>query len=144
MFYLIVSLILLALVAAVLGWLRNRKLRRQLQRGEISELPTIQQVADMECCGQHEVCERDSLLAAVSREIEYFDDEELDRFRSIMPTAYTEEQTEEFREILYSMNVDEVPAWIRSLQLRAIELPEALRPDVLLIVGEMRDNRTQS
>ena len=100
MIYLILSLILLAIVAALLGWLRNRRLHRQLERGEISQLPTLQQVEDMECCGQHEVCERDSLLAAVSKEIEFFDDEELDRFRGRSSSDYDEDETDEFREIL--------------------------------------------
>ncbi|MBQ8675647.1 MAG: phospholipase [Bacteroidaceae bacterium] len=138
MIYLILSLILLAIVAALLGWLRNRRLHRQLERGEISQLPTLQQVEDMECCGQHEVCERDSLLAAVSKEIEYFDDEELDRFRGRSSSDYDEDETDEFREILYSMREAEVAAWVRSLQLRAVELPDALKPEVLLIVGERR------
>ena len=31
----------------------------------------------------HETCEKDSLLAAVSKDIEYYDDEELDRFRGV-------------------------------------------------------------
>ena len=138
MIYLILSLILLAIVAALLGWLRNRRLHRQLERGEISQLPTLQQVEDMECCGQHEVCERDSLLAAVSKEIGYFDDEELDRFRGRSSSDYDEDETDEFREILYSMREAEVAAWVRSLQLRAVELPDALKPEVLLIVGERR------
>lgn len=138
MIYLILSLILLAIVAALLGWLRNRRLHRQLERGEISQLPTLKQVEDMECCGQHEVCERDSLLAAVSKEIEYFDDEELDRFRGRNSSDYDEDETDEFREILYSMREAEVAAWVRSLQLRAVELPDALKPEVLLIVGERR------
>lgn len=138
MIYLVFSLILLAVVAALLGWLRNRRLHRQLERGEISELPTLKQVEDMECCGQHEVCERDSLLAAVSKEIEYFDDEELDRFRGTPSDAYTEEQADEFRNILYTMRDVEVAAWVRSLQLRAVELPDQLKPEVFLIVGERR------
>ena len=138
MIYLILSLILLAIVAALLGWLRNRRLHRQLERGEISQLPTLKQVEDMECCGQHEVCERDSLLAAVSKEIEYFDDEELDRFRGRNSSDYDEDETDEFREILYSMREAEVAAWVRSLQLRAVELPDALKPEVLLLVGERR------
>lgn len=138
MIYLVFSLILLAVVAALLGWLRNRRLHRQLERGEISELPTLKQVEDMECCGQHEVCERDSLLAAVSKEIEYFDDEELDRFRGTPADAYTEEQADEFRNILYTMREVEVAAWVRSLQLRAVELPDQLKPEVFLIVSERR------
>jgi len=32
-----------------------------------------------ECCGMHITCERDSLLASVSEQIEYYDDDELDR-----------------------------------------------------------------
>jgi hypothetical protein len=69
--YLVMGLGLLALFAMLVGWLRNRKLQKQLERGEISELPTIKDVEDMECCGQHETCEKDSLLAAVSKNVEY-------------------------------------------------------------------------
>ena len=32
--------------------------------------------ADAECCGMHETCEKDSLLTAVSKEIEYYNDYE--------------------------------------------------------------------
>lgn len=138
MIYLILSLVVLAIAAAIMGWLRNRHLHRQLQRGEISELPSIKQVEDMECCGQHAVCERDSLMAAVSKEIEYFDDEELDRFRGTPSDGYTEEQIEEFRDVLLTMREAEVAAWVRSLQLRAVELPDELKPEVFLIVGERR------
>ena len=49
----------------------------------------------MECCGQHEVCEKDSLLAAVSKEIEYYNDEELDRYRGTASSDYTDEAVEE-------------------------------------------------
>ena len=42
-----------------------------------------------QCCGMHITCERDSLLANVSDSIEYFDDEELDRFRGRAATDYT-------------------------------------------------------
>ncbi len=92
----------------------------------------------MECCGRHEVCERDSLMAAVSRETEYFDDEELDRYRGTPSDGYTEEQVEEFRDILLTMRETEVAAWVRSLQLRAVELPDELKPEILLVVGERR------
>ena len=81
MIYLVIGLLVLAVVAMFAGWLRNRNLQKQLERGEISEIPTIKDVEDMECCGQHETCEKDSLLAAISKQIEYYDDEELDRFR---------------------------------------------------------------
>ena len=92
----------------------------------------------MECCGQHEVCEKESLLAAVSKEIEYYEDEELDRFRGRAGDAYLPDEIEEFREVLYTMREDEVAGWVRSLQLRQVELPDDLKDEVCMIVGEMR------
>ena len=95
-------------------------------------------VQDMECCGQHEVCEKESLLAALSKEIEYYQDEELDRFRGREGDAYSSDEIEEFREVLYTMREDEVAGWVRSLQLRAVELPDSVKEEVLMIVGELR------
>ncbi len=138
MLYLIISLVVLGAVAFAFGLLREKKLRRQLDRGEIDELPTIKQVEDMECCGQHETCEKESLLAAVSKQIEYYDDEELDSFRGRGSDEYSQEEVEEFRNILYTMKDDEVAGWVRSLQLRAVELPDDLKDEVFLIVGERR------
>ena len=138
MSYLIISLFVLGAVAFVLGYIRNRALKKKLERGEITELPSIKQVEDMECCGQQEVCERDSLLAAVSKEIEYYNDEELDRYRGIPAEEYPDEAIDEFREVLYTMREDEVAGWVRSLQLRAVELPNALKDEVFLIIGERR------
>ena len=138
MFYLIISLILLGLAAMVAGMIRERRLQKRLQRGEITELPSIKQVENMECCGQHEVCEKDSLLAAISKEIEYYNDEELDRFAGTDAAEYTEEAEDEFRDVLYTMREDEVAGWVRSLQLRGINIPEGVRDEVIMIVGDRR------
>ena len=123
-----------------MGFIRNKNLQKKLDAGEITELPSIKQVQDMECCGQHEVCERDSLLAALSKEIEYYDDEELDRFQGYSSTDYTEADEEEFREVLYTMKETDVPGWVRSLQLRAIEIPEGVRNEIVMIAGDLREH----
>ena len=73
MWILIISLIALAVVAAIAGIVRNRKLQKKIDNGELDAMPEVQEV-DIECCGQHEVCEKESLLAAVSKKIEYYDD----------------------------------------------------------------------
>ena len=138
MIYLIVGLVVLGLVALLAGFFREKKLKRQLKRGEIVDLPTLKQVEDMECCGQHETCEKASLLAAVSKQIEYYNDEELDRFRGRGSDAYSPDEIEEFRDVLYTMRDDEVAGWLRSLQLRAVELPDELKDEAFLIVGERR------
>ena len=137
MWILIISLVVVVAVAAVAGLWRNRKLHQQMERGEIQAMPEVKPV-DSECCGQHEVCEKESLLAAVSRGVEYYDDEELDRYIGTPPEAYTAEQEEEFRDVLYTMRDEEVAGWVRSLQLRGIALPEGVKDEVFLIIGELR------
>ena len=137
MWILIISLIVLALVAAAAGILRNWRLQKKIDRGELDAMPEVREV-DAECCGQHEICECDSLLAAVSRKIEYYDDEELDKYIGIAPEAYTPEQEDEFRDIFYTMQDIDVAGWVRSLQLRGIALPDNIKDEVFLIIGERR------
>ena len=80
MLILIIGLIILAGIAMAVGVLHNRQIQKKIESGELKTAPEIVE-ADAECCGQHEICEKESLLAAVSKKIEYYDDEELDRFR---------------------------------------------------------------
>ena len=87
------------------------------------------------CCGKHEVCEKEELLKALQKKIEYFDDEELDIFKGRSSASYTEEEIGEFAEVLHTMWESDVPDWLRSLQLRGIELPDRLKDEVILIIN---------
>ena len=135
----ILALILAGVVLAGMtaGFFYNRNIRKKIEKGELKEAPEVRTV-DGECCGQHAVCEKESLLAAVSRQIEYYDDEELDRFKGRPSNSYTEEETNEFRDIMYTMKEEEVAGWCRSLQLRGVEFPDGLKDELFLIVGERR------
>ena len=135
--YILVALGAAAIIAFAAGYLHNRSLEKKMERGEISEMPTVKQ-PPQECCGQHEICEKESLLSAVSKQIEYYDDEELDRFAGKPSDSYTPEEEEQFRYVLYTMKEDEVAGWARSLQLRGISLPDEVKDEVFLIVGERR------
>lgn len=137
MIILILILICVAIFGLTAGYFYNRNIQKKIERGELEEAPEVVDV-DSECCGQHQICEKESLLAAVSKQIEYYDDEELDRFRGRPSDQYEEEEIEEFRDILYSMKDDEVAGWSRSLQLRGVELPDELKDELFLIVGERR------
>ena len=142
MWILIISLFLVIGLGALAGLWYNHKLRKQLERGEIDTMPEVKEV-DSECCGQHEVCEKESLLAAVSKGIEYYDDEELDAYICTAPEHYTSEEEEQFRDILYTMRDEEVAGWVRSLQLRGIALPNALKDELYLIIGERRSGASE-
>lgn len=138
MIYLILALVALGVVALAIAYFTERHNKKLLREGKIDHMPTLQQARDMQCCGQHEVCERDSLLAALSKEIEYYDDEELDAFAGRHSDTYTETEIEQFREVLYTMQENDVPGWVRSLQLRGVELPDGLKDEVVMIVNEQR------
>ena len=145
MLILIISLIVLVCIALMAGYIRNQRLQKKIERGELDAMPEVKEV-DAECCGQHEVCERDSLLAAVSKKIEYYDDEELDKYIGIAPEDYTLEQEDEFRDVFYTMQTiqsttmqdTDVAGWVRSLQLRGIALPDNIKDEIFLIIGERR------
>lgn len=134
---LLVSLIAVTLIAMGVGKLYYWQINRKIKKGELKEVPPVMEV-DEECCGQHETCEKDSLLAAVSKGIEYYDDEELDRFKGRTSDDYTDDEVEEFREVMFTCQDDEVAGWCRSLQLRGIELPNELKDELFLIIGERR------
>ena len=99
MWILIIGLIVLTAIAMAVGYARNKKIQKKIESGELQAAPEIVE-ADAECCGQHEICEKESLLAAVSKKVEYYDDEELDRFRGHSSDGYSEEEIEEFREVM--------------------------------------------
>jgi hypothetical protein len=84
------------------------------------------------CCGRHKYCQKELLAKAAQNPIEYYDDEELDRFKNRPSDSYTEEEIEEFAGILHTLWETDVPGWVVSLQLRGIELPDALKDEVLM------------
>ena len=132
----------LALLVFALSLIGHKRYEKRVEQGtakpdETSPFEVTKEVPE-ECCGQHATCERDSLLAAVSKEIIYYDDEELDAYKGIASDEYTEEQTNQFAEIFYELKEVEVAGWCRSLQLRGIELPDGIKEEVLLVVRERR------
>ena len=90
---------------------------------------------DEECCGEHEVCEKGKIKRALRTDIEYFDDEELDRYRGTAADEYSDEAVEEFREVLYTMYPTEVDDWLKSLELREVNLPDALKDEVFMLMS---------
>lgn len=139
MWYILLAIVVLGFIAAILGKLKQKTLQKQLQRGEIDKIPETTDV-DSSCCGAHEVCEKESLLAAVSQNIVYYDDDELDRFSGRASDSYSEAESNEFEEVFYTLREVDVAGWVRSLQLRCIELPDQLKDEVILIIGERRSH----
>ncbi|MDE7135701.1 MAG: phospholipase [Muribaculaceae bacterium] len=153
----IVALILLAAIigGGLLLFLHDRYVLRprKRRRGESVDIVTENPNADEDailahpkdgpvCCGMHVVCEKDSLSPTISTDIEYYDDEELYSYIGRPPESYTDGETDQFREILFTLLPSDIAGWARSLQLRGIQLPPAVRDELLLIVAEARAVRS--
>ena len=90
-----------------------------------------------ECCGKHAVCEKQKLAEARLRSAQYFDDEDLDRFKGRTSDGYTDQEVEEFRYVMYTMQQNEVREWMECLQAREIELPDELKEECYSMMNEV-------
>ena len=86
------------------------------------------------CDGTDDKCEHVCMMEAATREIEYYDDEELDRFRGRQSNQYTDEEAEEFANILYTMQPQEAKGWNRSLILREINVPNQIKDELITMI----------
>lgn len=99
--------------------------------GQVVEKPTCST-----CNGEDSRCEQECMMEAATKPIEYYDDEELDRFANRPSNSYTDEEAEDFREVLYTMKPDDVKGWNRSLILRGISIPDQIKDEVVILLGE--------
>ena len=85
------------------------------------------------CCGRHLVCEK-PLSPKLGEKIIYYDDEELDRFSGRDANDYSPDEIEEVREVMTTLLPDDIPGWVRSIQLRGINIPTPLRDELFILL----------
>ncbi len=81
-------------------------------------------------------CEQECMLEAAVKEIEYFDDEELDSYRGRESNSYTPEEAEEFLKVMETLRPTELKAWVRSLNLRGVNMPDEVKDEYIMLIGE--------
>lgn len=88
-----------------------------------------------DCCGAHEICEFDE--SDFNEEvITYFDDEELDELRNVRESDLTSEHIDEIREVLYTLQTEEISKWLISIGRRHIHLPAILQQEARQLMAE--------
>lgn len=129
MLILIISIVALGVFAAIYSLLASH--------GKHSEEESIKIVQTCSTCDGTAAtkCEQDCMMEASTKPIEYFDDEELDTFKGKASDTYSDDEVEQFADVLYTMRQDEVAAWCRSLHLRGIELPDQLKDEVFALLS---------
>ena len=130
MLILILSIVALGILAAIFSMVSSRG-----RNGEDEPVKIVQTCST--CDGTASTkCEQDCMMEAATKPIEYFDDEELDAFSGKASSEYTDEEVEQFADVLYTMRQDEVAAWCRSLNLRGISLPDQIKDEVVMMVSD--------
>lgn len=121
---LILSLLFIALLTLLVG--------RYSFRNKQDEAPVAaQQPADCATCSVMPVsCDTECSTNSASSEPVYFDDEELDRFIRRPSDRYSEEDVDEFADVLHTMREEDIVPWLQSLKQRDIALPDQLKEEV--------------
>jgi hypothetical protein len=123
MVYLLLSLIVLGLFCAFLGY-------RSHKRGESEEI-VVGEGDCTRCTPDNVMCEQECMLKAATEPVEYFDDEELDVYKGRASNSYNEEETTQFAEVLETLRPEEVKSWNRSLILRGINMPDGIKDEYI-------------
>ena len=133
---LILFIVLAVVVLVLIEWNERRKQAKSPATRESAD--ASERTARPEgCCGEHLVCERETLLQTDAVP-EYYNDEELDVLADTPPSQYTQEQHDAIGQVFSTLQEKDVPGWCRSMQLRHIALPDDIREEALLIVRELR------
>lgn len=123
MIYLLLSLVVLGLFCAFLGY-------RSHKRGESEEI-VVGEGDCTRCTPDNVMCEQECMLKAATEPVEYFDDEELDVYKGRASNSYNEEETAQFADVLETLQPEEVKAWNRSLILRGINMPDGIKDEYI-------------
>ena len=120
---LLTALVILGGIAALLG-----RLSKDDGKG-IAKGPSCDT-----CDGSDTRCEQVCMMEASVKPIEYFEDEELDSFAGRRSDDYTDEEAEQFEEVLTTLRPEEVAAWNRSLIRRGISVPDQIKDELLMLL----------
>lgn len=133
-------ILLLYILYCVDRYVKTQRAEEAAKAQKPQEEPQQQQpeppASDFQCCGKHLVCEKQKLAEARMREAQYFDDEDLDRFKGRASDSYDDAEVEEFRYVMYTMRQEEVRQWLECLQAREVEIPDELKEEAWSMLNE--------
>lgn len=125
MWYLVAALVVLGVVAALTSLLGKKG------NDDVVVIPN-----DCGTCnGENTKCEQECMMEAATKPVEYYDDEELDRFRHRPSDCYTDEEADEFAEVMYTLKPEDVKGWNRSLILREINVPDQIKDELVALLS---------
>ena len=139
------ALILLTIlvVGGTIVWLIDRLFYHKNAADNVDETEekvidnsTSQGCAD-ETCGIRSICPSEQILAGeCKQEITYYEDEELDVFMGRDENSYTDQEVEQWRDVLYTLQPADLLGWGQSIKHRGLTMPAAIREEFLQLASE--------
>ncbi|MCH4896089.1 hypothetical protein E0494_05165 [Marinilabiliaceae bacterium JC040] len=127
MWYIVIGLLGLAALVILFTLIHSKIQTKNAKEGE--EIVEDYKDVSSDCCGAHQICELD--MRKLKKTIVYFDDEELDAYKNKRENEYSEKEVDEFRDVLYTLQPQEVREWVNSLEIREINIPEVLKQETI-------------
>lgn len=137
-----IILLMILVMGGAIVWLIDRLFYRkddeaqQTQEADATEPLQPQGCAD-EACALRPVCPSEQLLeGACKQEIIYYEDEELDAFAGRGEDDYSDEEQEQWRDVLYTLPSADLLGWGQSIKQRGLVMPTAIREEFLQLAAE--------
>ena len=129
-----IIILLVTIFVGLLLYVYDLKYRRNHPEEEMPEKAAEPDDGHGEiCCGRHLICDK-QLSPSIDEKVVYYDDEELDRFAGKDADSYSPDEIDEIREVMMTLLQEDIPGWVRSIQLRGISLPSQLRDELFILL----------
>ena len=139
------AMILLAVlvVGGAIVWLIDKlfygKTAENADETEENATTTTPQGCADESCGIRPICPSEQLLMGECKQVvTYYDDEELDAFVGCDADSYTDEEVEQWRDVLYTLQPADLLGWGQSIKHRGLVMPAAIHEEFLQLAAEVR------
>lgn len=136
------ALILLAIlvVGGAIVWLIDQLFyhRNEPEKADETEDFTASQGCTDESCGIRSICPSEQILTGECRqEVTYYDDEELDAFAGRGEDGYTDQEMEQWRDVLYTLQPADLLGWGQSIKHRGLVMPAPIRDEFLALAANV-------
>jgi len=88
-------------------------------------------------CGLRTICPSEQVLAGqCASEVVYYDDEELDAFSGRGANDYTDDEVEQWRDVLYTLRHEDLLGWGQSIKRRGLVMPATIADELVMLASE--------
>lgn len=132
-FYIFIAMVVIGVILYIHDRVTSKSSQKQPEEQPQEPAATSSDECTDDCCGTHDVCPSEMLLKNMNQAAVYYEDEELDDFRGRQAGDYSADELEQWRDVLYTLQHDELLPWERSIKKRGIVMPEIIREELMSI-----------